>query len=357
MHFDLNSATIFKTLTGSRVYGYYTETSDYDYRGVAVPPREILLSFNKKFEQAEDKVNDVVIYDLNKFLKLAADNNPNVVELLWIPKRYWTVTSPEWEQLVAQRDLFLSKKCKYTFQGYAFSQLKRLRSHRGWLLKGELTKPLRSDFGLQEPLPIPSEMRSAADALVRRFLQATDVEELLSAVETETAKALRQEMWTFLERTLVLNRPDIEQRTWGAAAKLLGYEDNFIDLLQREKKYQTASKEYNSWLNWKKNRNPARQKLEAKCGFDGKHAGSLMRLLLMCREILNTGVIIVERPDAELLRAIRNGEWSFDRLEALYEELVEDIDRLYETTTLPRSPQRDRIEELGIEIIGSWWTR
>jgi len=129
MDFDLNEYTIFKTLTGSRVYGTFNEQSDYDYRGVLIPPEKYFLSFYNHFEQFESKQEDMVVYDIRKFLKLAASNNPNIIELLYIPEKFWVTSSLYWKELVAIRDLFLSKRCYDTYKGYAHSQLKKITHH------------------------------------------------------------------------------------------------------------------------------------------------------------------------------------------------------------------------------------
>lgn len=125
MDFDLNEYTIFKTLTGSRVYGTFNEQSDYDYRGVIIPPEKYFLSFLAHFEQFESKQEDMVVYDIRKFLKLAASNNPNIIELLYIPEKFWVTSSPYWKEITSIKDLFLSKRCYETFKGYARSQLKK----------------------------------------------------------------------------------------------------------------------------------------------------------------------------------------------------------------------------------------
>jgi len=351
MDFDVTKHTIFRTLTGSRVYGTYNEDSDYDTRGVAIPPRRYFYGFSSKFEQSEDKINDTVIFNFNKFLKLAAENNPNIIELLYVPARFWEVSSPYWQTLVENRGLFLSKKCFYTFTGYAHSQLRRLRSHRHWLMKGDLQKPLRENYGLVDGRELPPQVRNASSALIERYLGRWPIEEELSSMDKETATALRHCMWDYLETTLSLTKMEIEGHTWVASGKALGYEDNFLELLKLEKRYQADMREYKSWLNWKKTRNEKRKALEQKCGYDSKHASHLVRLLLMCREILEQHTLIVERPDAELLKGIRDGAWPYEQLEEWSERQFEELKVLYGKSDLQHGPNRTKIEKIGLEIL------
>jgi predicted nucleotidyltransferase len=93
--------------------------------------------------------SDEELQELRKFLKLAADCNPNIIEFLYVDKNI-IISTPIWEKIRNSRDLFLSKKARYTFSGYAISQLLRIKRHRGYLLDGVKHKPSRCDFGLPE---------------------------------------------------------------------------------------------------------------------------------------------------------------------------------------------------------------
>lgn len=214
MDFNIEDRTIFLTLTGSRVYGTADESSDYDYRGVAIPPKRYFLGSGARFDPHEQhEPHDTTVVGINKFLKLAADNNPNVMELLWIPEKFWTVVTPAWRSIVAARDLFLSKKCYHTFRGYAHSQLRRVKSHRAWLLQGEVPEPTRENFGLDPRVPLPQEIVGAADAVIALWLQQTDIEEDLAEIarhDKSLARAFRQRLWEFLELHLGISRMEIE---------------------------------------------------------------------------------------------------------------------------------------------------
>lgn len=120
---------IMECQAGSYLYGTNLEDSDIDMRGVFIAPKSCYLGLDN-VEQIENKTNDSVYYELKKFLRLAAQNNPNIIELLFYPKNKLTVCTPEWETIVDNRELFISKKCMYTFSGYAFAQLKKTQCNR-----------------------------------------------------------------------------------------------------------------------------------------------------------------------------------------------------------------------------------
>jgi len=100
---------------------------------------------------------------------------------------------------------------------------------------------------------------------------------------------------------------------------------------------------YDSWLRWKKERNPARRDLEVKSGYDTKHASHLVRLMRMGYEILTTGQVIVKRPDAEELLLIKNGGWSYERVMEYKEELQTKLDVAYKQIESDRKEGKNTI--------------
>lgn len=131
----LNERTILLSLTGSQAYGTNIDDSDHDYRGVCIPPMEYYLGleyFNeyknsggKNFKDKKDS-KDVVIHHVNKFVKDAMDGTPNNIEILFTrPEDYVKITELG-QLLIDNRHLFLSKKVKNRFGGYARSQAQKL---------------------------------------------------------------------------------------------------------------------------------------------------------------------------------------------------------------------------------------
>lgn len=73
---------LFSCLVGSRLYGLYSEGSDYDWRGVTVPPLEYLLGL-EKFEQYESSTEDSVVYSLAKWLHMLANASMQTLEAMY----------------------------------------------------------------------------------------------------------------------------------------------------------------------------------------------------------------------------------------------------------------------------------
>lgn len=128
---------------GSRAYNLHTEESDYDIYGVVIPPKRYLFPHLEsyivgwdrnipKFDQYEQK--SIVepdskkefsfnIYNIVKFFRLAADNNPNILQTLFVNStciKHCTVVG---HNILEHRKDFLSKKAWEKFRGYASTQV------------------------------------------------------------------------------------------------------------------------------------------------------------------------------------------------------------------------------------------
>ena len=93
-----------------------------------------------------------------------------------------------------------------------------------------------------------------------------------------------------------------------------------------------------------------RKKLVEKYGYDTKNASHLIRLLRMGIEFLNDGELQVIRQDATQLLAIKNGEWSLEKVKAEAERLFISAEKAYILSKLPVKPDRKKINELCLKL-------
>jgi predicted nucleotidyltransferase len=122
---------IMEGLVGSHLYGFATPESDFDYKGVYVAPTEEVLSLKKPKEHIVwvDGDKEGTRYEVEKFMRLAAQANPSILELLYLP-RYDTFTA-EGAWLREARKAFLSTRVRQTYGGYVHQQVHKLRIHEG----------------------------------------------------------------------------------------------------------------------------------------------------------------------------------------------------------------------------------
>jgi predicted nucleotidyltransferase len=330
---------------GSHAYGLNTPESDLDIKGIAVPPREYFLGFAATFEQAESKEPDMVVFDVRKFFKLAAECNPNIIEVLWGHFDDVRYNTPCGQMLLQSRELFLSKKARHTFSGYAMAQLKRIKTHYRWLKTPPVEPPTRKEFGLPEHTVIPADQLAAAQSAITKKLGSWNLDDMsgLEPADRIRLQNLMAEMLTEIEIT--------KDQQYLAAARSIGYDENFLRLLDLERQYKSRKVEWEQYQNWKATRNVKRAALEAKSGYDTKHAMHLVRLMRMCREILETGQVVVRRPDRDELLAVRGGAWSYEQL--IEWAIAEDakLDDVYQKSPLRHHPDRAALDKLCMRIV------
>lgn len=344
----LKYSIILASRAGSHAYGTNIETSDEDYRGVAIAPREYYLGFVKTFEQAEQREPyDSVIYELRKFMRLAADCNPSILELLFIDESDIIYETLNGEALRQNAHLFLSKKAQYTFTGYAISQLGRIKRHYAWLKNPPKAAPKRSDYGLPESTLVPADQRMAAEAAINKVVQSwiPDLEPLDPATRILITERI--------QKCMVDMKLASEESVEDAAARSIGVSDSFIHLLGMERAYNGAQNEWKQYQTWKATRNPARAALEEKYGYDTKHGMHLVRLMRMGLEIMSTGKVIVKRPDAKELLEIRAGAWSYEQLLEFAADMEKRIEVAASLSSLPRAPDREALDALCIALVNS----
>lgn len=118
------SKPLFLVVRGSHAYGTNIETSDVDYAGVFIQSLDDILG-NKYVEQVNDDKNDIVIYEIRRFLELLGKNNPTVLELLNTPEDCIIYKDPVFDMILENRDQFITKVCARSFGGYATTQINK----------------------------------------------------------------------------------------------------------------------------------------------------------------------------------------------------------------------------------------
>ena len=354
---EVERRTILIGLAGSHGYGLNRPGSDLDYRGVFIAPKEYYLGFDK-IEQKEkgwdtepgmfDFLNgekDTVIYELKKFIQLLAGANPNILELLWL--KQYPVKTEVGKYLCQHRQMFLSKRVKHTYSGYAFAQIKKIESHRKWLLDPPQDEPTPAKFGLEKERPLSREELHAFLEYLYALIRGK-IEYLAEAEE------LHQLLTGDIDYKGLLKQHNLTDEVMEYSQNLTNSRGDFIKLLQKSQQYHNALREWNAYQSWKKNRNPTRAGMEKQSGFDLKHAMHCIRLLRSGLEILRSSEVFVDRQevgDADELKAILHGDLTYEQVTKLSDDLVAELDRAYTISSLPHQPDLPAINQLCIELV------
>lgn len=301
-------------LSGSYGYGTNREGSDVDFRGVALNLPSDLIGLTS-FEQFEDRTTDTVIYGFNKFVSLLVNCNPNIIELLGLDDDQYYIRSELGQTLLDNRHLFLSKRAAASFGHFADAQLRRLQNA---IARDSLPQSEREQHILR------SVRNSLEDFNKRQREEERNNTRLY--VDAAVTEGLDTEIFL-----------DVDLKHY----PLRRYTDMMNTLNSVIRDYDKIGK-----------RNHKKDDTHL-----NKHAMHLIRLFMMGIDILQNEEIRTHRPkeDLTLLMSIRNGDYMeegkmsdrfFDML-ADYEERFEQAER---ASTLPDTPDMDRIEELVEEI-------
>jgi uncharacterized protein len=329
---------IFETLSGSRAYGMARPESDTDYRGIFIAPKENVITGLFTIDQWIDPNEDRTLYELRKFMKLLSAQNPNIIELLWVRDEDIITRTPEYDYLRENREMFLSSKARYTFAGYAFSQLKRIKGHNKWLNNPKPEKkPQMKDyvriFGGKDHGDILGDNHNGL------FFQRLHGHVYTVDLDNGSDKKL----YTRSGEMII------------APGKIDDHNNaRCIATFDRDA-YEHDKNDWQGYWDWNTNRNKVRHRLEKEHGFDTKHASHLIRLLRMGSEILNDGVVNVYRPDAEELLDIRRGKYSYDEIIKMSDGLMADIETSYETTKLRRHVDNKMVSKIILNMYEMYW--
>jgi predicted nucleotidyltransferase len=150
----VESAIQYEVVMGSVAYGVSDDTSDMDVYGFCIPPKEYVFphlrgeiqgfgSTGPTFDQYEqhhiqDKSSrgglgrryDMTVYSIVKFFQLCMDNNPNMIDSLYVPQRCVLFSTAIGDLVRENRKIFLHKGAWYKLKGYAFSQIHRIKTKK-----------------------------------------------------------------------------------------------------------------------------------------------------------------------------------------------------------------------------------
>lgn len=144
---------MYETVMGSISYGVSGDNSDIDIYGFCIPRKNVIFphydgviyGFDKNYEKFEQfqqhhvkdngKEYDMSIYNIVKYFSLCSENNPNMLDSLFTPRRCVLHSTKVGEMVRENRKLFLHKGCFYKFKGYAYSQINKMKSKeiRNWI--------------------------------------------------------------------------------------------------------------------------------------------------------------------------------------------------------------------------------
>lgn len=332
---------IFECISGSRAYGLDTQSSDTDIRGVFILPEDDFYSLDY-IGQVNNESNDIVYYELRKFIDLCANNNPNILEMLNVPERCVLYQHPLFKMI--SMNLFLSKQCELSFANYAYAQIKKARG-----LEKKIVNPMEKER--KSILDFCYILMNDKSIDLKRFLEAQGINQINCGLSSIP----HMKDCYNLYHSNKLNYSGIVKNEFSNDVNLssIPKEENAIKMLFFNKDgYSSYCKKYREYWDWVEKRNDARYSTTIAHGknYDSKNMMHTFRLLHMAKEIAVENKIIVERLDRKYLLDIKEGKFEYEELVAKAELLKAELSELYKQSTLPDFPDLNVINKLLVTV-------
>ncbi len=148
----LKNASQYEVIMGSVAYGVNHDQSDIDIYGFAIPPKHIMFAhqrgeipdfdpceiifrqyqkhhiFDQQALAGKGQTYDITLYSIARFFRLLTDNNPNIIDMLYVPQHCILHATPIAQMIREKRHIFLHKGCWHKFKGYAYGQIHKMRT-------------------------------------------------------------------------------------------------------------------------------------------------------------------------------------------------------------------------------------
>jgi len=299
---------------GSHLYGTAIPTSDKDYSGVFMPDENMVFGFERADNvdlslksKREDGKNDtdavdITLYEIRKFIKLALENNPNILEQMFINHENIIFSNWYGNELLKHAHLFPYKRLEEKFLAYAFSQKHKM--------------VIRTDnyHALENASEWLEDYVKTVEDGKRLLVEITDKKLPFMSVKGDTV--------------LVGD---------------LNFQKHFM--LRRVKKMITdrLSKATN------------RKELLTKHGYDTKFASHLIRLMLEGRELLITGNLVFPLKERQLIIDVKLGKYKMTEVLKMAEEFEKSVKDAVTISSLPSKPRYDDVQNLVKNLLMTWF--
>ena len=354
---------IFEVISGSHAYGTNVEGSDTDYRGVFIQPIDEILR-GDYIPQVSDETNDITYYEIQRFLELLVEGNPNMIELLNVDEKFIKIKKPIFDLVLDHRNEFLTERLIDTFGGYAKTQIKKSKGlgkkifnpqpekrkdilEFCYIITGVKSIPFwkwfsNEYFQISDPLLEDSNKEYALSTYIKKWglTKVQNGNQLYSIYEDDGTNGFRGIIKTLDSTDLRLSSIPKHVEETNDTVLMWFNLDGF-------KKHCNDHKNYWEWV---KTRNKLRydDNLTGETGYDKKNMLHVLRLLLTLKDIVTKNKVIIYRPEREYLISIRKGKVPFSEILEISDKLFEEIQT--SQNNLQCQVDKEKIKDLLLQI-------
>lgn len=395
----------YEYVRGSWAHGIAIEgVSDVDLGGVYFADENELWGLRSNYkEQVSDSKGDIVYYEFGRWMELLLSSNPTVMESLFIDKKFINKVHPLIQEVINNRDMFLTKEFLKPTWHYAMSQIKKAKG-----LNKKCNIP--DDFSRKDILDFCYTFKNQGSQPIKEFLKEhhlgqkycglvnipnmkdtygvyydwaayfkfenIDWYKLIPVGDGKSMISIKYPYNRFIgnfegrpngdEALRILNRienkeffgykgivepDDIEKSNEVRLSSIPKGEKPICFMTYNKDGYTTHCREYKEWIDWKEHRNPVRYENNKGYNYDGKNLCECVRLLHTGIDVLSGKGYIVERTtDRDFLLSIKKHELSYDEIIAYIEKKQKEFERLYDKCALPDKIDRDIVNKFLIDI-------
>lgn len=336
-----NNLIILECISGSKAYGLDTPTSDTDIKGVFVLPKKEFYGL-QHIQQVNNETNDVVFYELGRFMELLSVNNPNILELLNTPPEAVIFKHPFLEAI--KIELILSKLCRETFGKFAYSQIKKSKG-----FKKKIVNPMTEERKSVLSFCFVNYEQGAVP--LHKFLEIKGWKQedcgLVGIPHMKDMFGLYHDVDSGFNG--IVRHEKANELCLSSIPK--GLQQEALLYFNRDG-YSTYCKEYREYWEWVENRNEERYKNTQSHGknYDAKNMMHVFRLLEMACEIGKYGQVNVRRLNRDFLLDIKSGQYEYEELLEMAERKKLEMEQAFELSMLPEKPDWQSINTLTYEL-------
>ena len=361
---------LYAYLRGSHCHGTATELSDTDIGGVFMAPIDNVLGLGLNYQgQIANETNDIVFYELKKYMELLIKSNPTVLESLFVDDEFVMYEHSAMKMIKSYRNEFLTKKCFNSFFNYAESQIKKAKGLNKKINWDIVERKTPFDFAYTFYKQGSTKIKDWLDnrGLNKNYCGLVHIPNMhdtygvyydwgahFEAEGIKSPKEFREKNPKAYEFAHIFYGFDIPPCQDGGESEYCWFEDHknvihyrgmclenatdmrgssvskgekpLCHIVYNESGFQAHCKKYKEFKDWEVHRNPIRYESNLKKSYDAKNMSECFRLMQCGIEIARGEGYIVNRKgiDADFLLDIKNHKFE-------YEELIERLNFLKDT--------------------------
>ncbi len=320
---------IMESICGSHLYGTNTAESDTDYVGIVLPKdsevfgfkvmEELDVSLKSKLDSGKNSKEavDRKFYEFRNFVKLAAANNPNIIELLFVNPGSLLIGSQIHTAMVDNAYAFVDHNKIHTkFLAYAGSQKHKM------ILKPDNYTALQVSLDF-----------------LYGYIGTDSLADLSDSNHIRKSKQLLVELGDVV---MELKLP-------------IEFKDSFVKVGDLNFNKSITVKSAISKIEERIKKAGSRTDLFLKHGFDTKFGSHCVRLLLEALSLLKESSITFPLKEAPFIKDIKCGKYTREQTLVIIEGLEKQVDDAYKGLSCKKMCDLPVIEQFVVDTLKTYF--